>query len=99
MYRDAARRLTEDGDVLRIAPERGDVLLYPLEGGDLVHVGVVALGLFGVLAAERGEGEETQTPETVVEGDQDDALPGELDARSVWPRAAAEDEGAAVDPD
>src|SRR6201989_1167101 len=99
MYRDAARRLAEDGDVLRVASECGDVLLYPLEGGDLIHVGVVAPGLFGVLAAERGEGEETQTPETVVEGDQDDTLPGEPGARRVRPGAAAEHEGAAMNPD
>ena len=81
MHRDAARGLAEDGDVVRIASERGDVLLHPLEGGDLVHVGVVALELFRMLAAQRGEGEETEAPETVVEGDQDDALLGELDPR------------------
>src|ERR1044072_2465763 len=98
MYRDAARGLAEDGDVLRVASERGDVHLSPLEGSDLIHVGVVALGLFGVLAAERREGEETQTPKTVVEGDQDDALPGKLTARCVRPRATAEHEGAAVNP-
>ena len=81
MHRDAARRLAEDGHVVRIASERGDVLLHPLEGGDLVHVGVVALGLVRMLAAERGEGEEAEAPQTVVERDEHDALLGELDPR------------------
>src|SRR5919205_3853538 len=98
MYRDAAGGLAEDRDVLRIASERGDVLPHPLEGGYLVHVGVAALELFRALAAERREGEEAETPQTVVEGDQDDALPGELDSRIVRLRAAAEHEGPAVDP-
>ena len=81
MHRDAAGGLAENGDIVRIASERGDVLLHPLEGGDLVHVGVVALGLFRMLLAQRGEGEEAEAPQTVVEGDQDDALLGELDPR------------------
>src|SRR5947209_20042047 len=98
MHRDAARGLAEDGDVLRVAAERGDVPLHPLEGGDLVHVGVVALELFGMLSSQRGEGEETEAPQTVVEGDQDDALPGELTSRSARRGAAAEHESAAVDP-
>ena len=68
---------------VRIASERGDVLLHPLEGGDLVHVGVVALELFRMLAAQRGEREEAEAPQTVVEGDQDDALLGERDPRRV----------------
>ena len=98
MHRDAARRLPEDGDVLRIAAERGDVLLHPFEGGDLVHVGVVALGLVRMLVAQRREGEETEAPQTVVERDEDDALLGELDPRRPGRGAAAEHEGAAVDP-
>ena len=79
MHRDAARGLAEEGHVFRIASERGDVPLHPLECGDLVHVGVVALELFRMLAAQCGEREEAEAPQTVVEGDQNDALPGELD--------------------
>src|SRR6266498_3687342 len=52
-----------------------------------------------MLAAQRGEREEAEAPETVVEGDQDDALLGELDPRKVGLGATAEHEGAAVDPD
>src|SRR5947207_14281756 len=99
MHRDAARGLAEDGDALRVAAERSDVPLHPLEGGDLVHVGVVAFKLFRMLSVKRGEGEETEAPQTVVESDQDDALPGELDPRSARRGAAAEHESAAVDPD
>ena len=51
-----------------------------------------------MLSAQRGEGEETEAPQTVVEGDQDDTLPGELDPRSARRGAAAEHESAAVDP-
>ena len=98
MHRDAARGLAEDGHVRRIASERGDVPLHPLEGGDLVHVGVVALELFRMLAAQRGEREEAEALQAVVEGDEDDALPGERDPRRAGEGAAAEHEGAAVDP-
>ena len=52
-----------------------------------------------MLAAQRGEGEVTEAPQTVVEVDQDDALRRELDARKNRLRATAEHEGAAVDPD
>src|SRR6266571_3384525 len=98
MYRYATGGLAEDGDIFRITSERGNVLLHPLECGDLVHVSVVALWLFRMLAAQCREREETKAPQTVVEGDQDDALLGELDPGRARPRPAAEHEGAAVDP-
>src|SRR6266496_1066988 len=98
MYRDATRRLAEDGDILRIASERSDIPLHPLERGDLVHIGIVALDLFRKLTAQRGECEEPQAPQTVVEGDQDYTLLGEVVPRKVRLGAAAEYEGAAVDP-
>ena len=68
MHRDAARGESEDRDVVRIAAERGDVPLHPLQGRDLVHVGVVALGLVRMLAAQRGEREEAEAPQAVVDG-------------------------------
>src|SRR6266699_312234 len=98
MHGDAARGLTENGDVLRVAAERGDVPLHPLEGGDLIHIRVVALEFFRMLLAQSGEGEETEASQTVVESDQDDALPGELEPRSARPGAAAHHKGATVDP-
>src|SRR5438046_1036975 len=98
MYRYAAGGLAEYGDLFRSTAERGSVLLHPLECGDLVHVSVVALWLLRMLAAQCGEREKTQAPQTVVEGDQDDALLGELDPGCARPGAAAEHERAAVDP-
>ena len=57
--------------------------LHPLQGRDLVHVRVVALGLVRALAAQRGEGEEAEAPQAVVDADEDDALLGELGPRGV----------------
>ena len=70
-----------------IAAEGGDVPLHPLQRGDLVHVGVVAFELVRALAAQRGEGEEAEAPQAVVDGDKDDALLGERGARRTLQRA------------
>ena len=98
VHGDAARGEPEDGDVVRIAAEGGDVPLHPLQGRDLVHVGVVALGLVGALAAQRGEREEAEASQAVVEGDEDDALLGERRSRRARQRAGAAHEPAPVDP-
>src|SRR3954465_3184404 len=98
MHRDATSRLSENGDIVRVTSERGDVLLHPFEGGNLVHVGVVALWLFRMFFAQGRESEETEAPETVVERDEDDALLDELDSGRPRRGAAAEYEGAAVNP-
>ena len=49
MHGDAAGREPDDRDVPGIAPEGSDVSLHPLQRRDLVHVGVVALGLLRAL--------------------------------------------------
>ena len=79
MHRHAARGLTEDGDVVRIAAKRCNVGLHPLQGGNLIRVRVVALDLVGMLAAQRGEREEAEATETVVERHQHNALLRERD--------------------
>ena len=99
VHRDAARGESEDRDVVRIASEPGDVPLHPLQGRDLVHVGVVALGLLRALAAERGEREEAEAPQAVVEAHQDDAILGELDSRRHRGGTTAAHESAPVNPD
>ena len=81
VHRDAARGESKDRDVVGIASKCRDVLLYPLEGSNLVHVGVVALGLFRMLAAQRGKGKESEPPYAVIGCDQDDALFSELSPR------------------
>src|SRR5438093_5172692 len=99
MHGDAASGLTKNGHIVWIASERGNVLLHPLEGGDLVHVSVVAFGFFRMLLAQRGEREESESPQPVVEGDQDDSLLRELAPREVRTGTATEHESPAVDPD
>src|SRR6185437_2701353 len=96
---DATGGKPEDRDVVRITSEGGDVSFHPLQGGDLVHVGVVALRLVGMFAAQRRKREEAEAPDAVVHGDKDNALPGEADARRVWRRTRAASEPASVDPD
>src|SRR6266581_4255996 len=98
MYRNPTGRLAEDGYIFGIASKRGNVLAHPLEGGDLVHVRIVALRLFRMLLAQRGKREETEAPKTVVKSDQNDALLGELATGKVRTGSAAEHEGTAVDP-
>src|SRR5205823_3189345 len=71
---------------------------HPLERCDLVHVCVAVLEFFRMLASQRWECEVTQAPETVVEGDQFDALLRELDARKDRLRPTAEHEGTAMNP-
>ena len=78
MHRDAASRFAENGHVVGIASERGDVLLHPRKSGDLVHISIVAFGFFRMFFAQRGEREEAEPPQTVIERYQDDSLPGEL---------------------
>jgi hypothetical protein len=51
-----------------------------------------------MLLAQRGKREEAEAPQTVVEGDQDDSLPGELDSGTVWKGAAAEYERTTMNP-
>src|SRR5690349_15339580 len=99
MYRDATRRLPEDSDVLRIASEGGDILLYPLQCGDLVHVSVVTFELFRMLAAQCGEGEESKSPQTVIQRDEDHALPSEWATPRARKGAAAKHESPTMNPD
>ena len=97
--RDTACGESKDSNVVWIASERGNVLLHPLEGGNLVHVGVVALRLIRMFLAKRREGEESETPDAVIGSDQDDALFSELSPRGYGHGARAAHEPAPVDPD
>src|SRR5262249_59413726 len=71
-----ARRLPEDGDLVRVAAEGGDVVAHPLERAHQVERPEVprALGVARALAAERGMAEPAERAEAVVEGDDDDVL-------------------------
>ena len=91
----AAGRLSRDGDVARVAPERRDVGLYPAQRRLLVHQAVVA----GRATGPRGErrvGQEAERAQPVVDRDDDDARRREL--RGVVVAAGILGEAAAVDP-
>src|SRR5689334_18458640 len=77
---DTTRREPKDGDVVRIAPECGDISLHPLQGSKLIHVRVVALILIRTFAAQRRKREETEASNSIVHGDKNDTLLGELNA-------------------
>ncbi len=68
---DAAGRLAEHGDVVRVAAECGDVVPDPAQRGLLVHQTVVADLV--VLGVDGRVGEEAEDVDAVVERDEDDA--------------------------
>src|SRR5574342_153042 len=98
MYRYATGRETENSNIIRIASEGGNVFLYPLKGGDLVHIGVTALGLFRMLSTQCRECKMTEAPKPVVEGHQDDTLFGKFISCSTGIGAASTHKSASVDP-
>jgi hypothetical protein len=67
VHRHSAGGEAKDRHVVRIAAERRDVALDPLQGGNLVHVSVVALGFVRPLAAQGREGEEPEAPQAVID--------------------------------
>jgi hypothetical protein len=99
VHRNTASGESKDSDVVRIASERGYVLPHPLEDRNLVHVGVVALGLIRMFLAKRRESEESETPHPVIGSDQDDALFSEPGPRGEGRGARAAREPAPVNPD
>ncbi len=95
----APRRFPEDRDVVWIATEGGDVVPDPLQGGNLVEVGVAAGGLLPGFFAQCRESKMAEATQAVVKGHQHDPLPGKRFSRHGSIGATAEDEGTAVDPD
>src|SRR6266568_6097647 len=68
----SSSRLAKDGDVARITTEGGDILLYPLEGSDLIEQAAVGVSLAQI--------EEAVDTDTVIDGHADDAVAGETTA-------------------
>ena len=91
----AAGRLAEDGHVARVATESGDVVAHPAQRRDLVEDAVVAGA--GEGRVDGVDGQETEHPEAVVDGDDDDVAAGR-ERRSVVVVARAHRVGTAVDP-
>ena len=100
MHRNTARGESKDSYVVGIASERGNVFFpHPLEGCNLVHVGVVPLQLVWMFPAKRGKGEEPEPPDAVICGDQDDAMFCELGPRGERRGTGPAREPAPVDPE
>ena len=89
--RGAASRFAEDGDVVRVPAEPGDVVANPVQCCDLIAQSDVR--------DLTGQCEEALRPESVVDGDQDDAVARERDAVEGGGGARADHEPAAVDVD
>ena len=96
MDAEAARRLAEDGHAARIAAKLPDVVLDPAQRRLLIHESVVARRMIGRLGGQRGMGEEAQSAQPVVHGDDDDAFVHE--PRRIVVVALAHEERAAVEP-
>src|SRR6266508_165493 len=84
-------RLAKDSDVVGVAAEGGDILLYPLEGCDLIEQAEVGGSLTQI--------EEAIGADTVIDGHAYDAIAGEPDAIIHGHRRRSELKGAARNPD
>ncbi len=93
-HRHAARRLTGDGDLLRVTAECGDIVADPAQRGLLVGQAVVA---DRAGRPEQRVSQEAQRAQPVVDRDDHDVASGRQPAR-VIDVAAAIDEPAPVDP-
>src|SRR2546425_12771551 len=95
----AARRLAEDGHVLRVAAECGDVLPYPVERTDEVERGEVprALGFRRAFTAQRGVAEISERSEPVVHREHDHTL-GAGEVAPIVEAAVTDGVPATVDP-
>src|SRR4051794_35501400 len=71
---------TENGDIAGVTAEHRDVALDPLEGGDLVHEGIVAEWAIGTFLRQCRVGEKAEAAQAVVDGHHYDTLPGQLGA-------------------
>ena len=67
MHRHPARRLPGDRDGLRIAAERGDILLDPLQGGDLIQKPTVARDAVTRLLGQLGMHVEAKQTQAVID--------------------------------
>ena len=97
--RTAARRLSEHGDVRRIAAVRADVLAHPLERGGLVEQSAVG-DRAPLASAVRAERHPSERAEPVVDRHHDHIAVGREPGRVVRrQRRRADRERPAVDPD
>src|ERR1700678_1701457 len=90
--------LARDRDLVGIAAEGRNVALDPHQRCDEVVQAVIAGRAMLRLGGEFGMREKTKRVETMIDGDDDDAAPGQTRAVIAWLGAGADDEAAAVNP-
>ena len=69
------RRLSADGDVLRVSAERGDIVPHPFQRGNLVLNRVIPGNMVRAFRRQFRAGQEAEDADTVVKGHIDDAFP------------------------
>ncbi len=91
--------LARDGDAVRVAAEVRDVVAHPAQDGDAVEQSVVSRGPVCRLGAQLGGGQKAEGAQAVVEGDDDEAVTGQVLAVVAGVRPGTFAESAPVDPD
>ncbi len=99
MHRAATGGFAEHHYIVGVAAEGRDVLAHPFERSDLVHIAVIAVQSVRILCGQRREAEKSETAETIIEADEDNAVLREMRAVIDGRRGTAIDEAAAVNPD
>src|SRR5699024_12443627 len=98
MNRYAPGRKTENVHIIRIATECPDILLYPLKGSNLVHIGVTAFWLLWVLFTQLRKCKMAEASQTIVDGHQNDALFGKFLSRGCSTGADSAHKSTAMNP-
>src|SRR5699024_5670931 len=98
MNRYAPGRKTENGHIIRIATECPDILLYPLKGSNLVHIGVTALWFLWVLFTQLRKCKMAEASQTIVDGHQNDVFLGKCLSRGCSTGAASAHKSTTMNP-
>ena len=97
---DAAGRLPEDGDIVRVTTEGADIFAHPAQGSGLVHDAVITrTGVGRIFRSKPLVCHKAEDAQAVIDGDHDHILaPGQTHAVVLEVTALAHDEAAAVNP-
>src|SRR4029453_4638736 len=98
-HRKGTGRLSENGDLIRIAAKRRDVPTDPLQRRDLIEKTVVPRRVMLGFPGQLRMGQKSQRADPIVQADDDDAFRCELRAVVDSHRARAFVEAAAIDPE
>src|SRR5690606_19546495 len=81
-----------------VASKTTDVLLYPLKCSNLVHKGIAAFSVFRMLLTQSWKCKMTQSSQSIVDGDQDNLLPGKFFSYGAGAATTTSNKGTPVDP-